>query len=68
MCKYCENMKSIMSDLEYGNGIESEHSRSVFAHIAKDPKTNKFYLEIDEDYSAYFEIDFCPKCGRKLII
>lgn len=65
-CKYCENMKSVMSDFEYGEGIASNHSRSVFAHIAKDPSTNKFYFEIDEDYQACFNIHFCPICGRKL--
>ena len=66
MCEYCENMKSIMSSLEYGYGIESENSRSVFAHIVRNPNTNKFYFEFDEDYKACFEINFCPKCGRKL--
>lgn len=66
MCEYCENMKSIMSNFEYGDGIESEHSRSVFAHIVRNPKTDKFYFEIDEDYQAFFEVKFCPICGRKL--
>lgn len=65
MCKYCENLHSTVSDFEYWNGIESKHSCSVYVHIMRDPSTNKFYFEIDEDYSSYFEISFCPKYGRK---
>ena len=65
MCKYCENMNSIMSDIETGYGLESATSSSVFAHISKNPNTNKFYFDFDEDYRACFEIEFCPKCGRK---
>ena len=67
MCKYCENMKSIMSDLEYGEGIESTTNRSLFAHIVKDPSVNKFYFETDEDSIAFFNINFCPMCGRNLM-
>lgn len=67
MCKYCENLKTCMSDLEFGHGIESENSRSVFARVARNPENNKYFFHFDEDYSACFEIEFCPKCGRKLI-
>lgn len=66
MCNYCEKMGALMSDFPTGHGIESDRNRSVFAHIMRDPNTNKYYFEIDEDYSAYFEVYFCPMCGRKL--
>ena len=65
MCKYCENMNSIMSDIETGYGLESTTSSSVFAHVSRNPNTNTFYFDFDEDYKARFEIEFCPKCGRK---
>ena len=55
-CKYCENMKSMMSDFEYGYGIESVRNRSVFARVARDPETNLFYFEVDEDNSSCFNI------------
>lgn len=67
MCKYCENLGACMTERLSGFGIESENNRSVFAHVVKDPKTDRFYFEIDESCVYSFEIEFCPKCGRKLI-
>ncbi len=69
MCKYCEKLNSIISldvNFEVGDGIESSTNGSVFGHIAKHKESDKFFFSIDEDYSAYFEIEYCPKCGRDL--
>lgn len=63
-CPYCEDTTWCMSDLEYGKEIEAINSRSNFAHVARDPETDKFYFEIND---LLFEINFCPKCGRKLV-
>lgn len=69
MCKYCEKLNGLVSpDVEHevGHGIESSTSRSVFAHIVKNTKDGKYLFGIDENYTAYFEIEYCPKCGRCL--
>ena len=66
MCEYCENLSRLMTDYEYGYGIESEQSGSDFAHIARDPESNRFFFEIDNSVYYTYEIHFCPMCGRKL--
>ena len=66
MCKYCDCKVSGISEFDYSNGIESVNSNSVFAHVCKNPKNNKFYFEINESLIGLFEIKFCPICGREL--
>lgn len=65
MCKYCKVI-DVFSDLEMGHGIESVTSRSTFSHVSRDPKTGKYYMDVDGIYAARFEIKNCPMCGRRL--
>ena len=67
MCKYCDCNTVGIGELNYGYGIESETSNSVFAHIGKDPNENIFYFEINETFYAMFKINYCPMCGRNLM-
>ena len=65
-CKYCENLSKVMRVNARGAGIEASNSRHTFADITMDEETKKFYLELDDGDGPCFEIEFCPKCGRKL--
>lgn len=69
-CEYCERLNGLVTanvEFEAGHGIESSTSHSVFAHIMKNRRDEKYFFVIDENYSECFEIQYCPKCGRKLV-
>ena len=62
MCKYCENGDSIYYD-EHGKDIINEV-------VIEDDDTLTIGIngsvEVGETYCVVLDIDYCPKCGRKL--
>ena len=62
MCKYCENGDSIYYD-EHGKDIINEV-------VIEDDNTLTIGIngsvEVGETYCVVLDIDYCPKCGRKL--
>lgn len=62
-CPYCD-LKWCGSDLDYGKEIEAINNRSDFAHVVRDSNSGNIYFEVE---GLLFEIEFCPKCGRRLV-
>jgi hypothetical protein len=58
MCKFCTDKKKAerLFDSENDNSILIEGDRAYIGNI---------YSE-DEDDLPYFEINYCPMCGKKL--
>ena len=63
MCKYCENGDSIYYD-EHGKDIINEV-------VIEDDNTLTICIngsvEVGETYCVVLDIDYCPKCGKKLV-
>lgn len=57
MCKYCEG-----DNQEKENIMITEN----FAPVCIWEENGKYYLLIDQGENDMEEINYCPKCGRKL--
>ena len=65
MCEYCDTSKYVRTCDGY---LKNELAEGDYIKLSMiyDPKTNKFWLEASGDGEAIIDINFCPKCGRKL--
>lgn len=71
MCKYCEGKEDNTIDGKYFELSETagfEHDRSYSSWIMKNKADKKAGIMIATNGSnaVYFDINYCPMCGRKL--
>ena len=59
MCEYCKKEQNITSsgDLDNASIFIDEDDKQILID---------FYDQHGNNYQQWFDIDYCPKCGRKL--
>ena len=65
MCEYCDTSKYVHT---FDGDLKNQLAEGDYIALSMiyDPKTNKFWLKASGDGEAIIDINFCPKCGRKL--
>jgi len=63
-CKYCS--KSIGADIEINKGTAGDNCPQIAIIHQTETDTPGIVLIKNHMASGYFEINYCPICGRKL--
>ena len=66
MCKYC-NVDNYSHYLKGIKELTLDWKDYTGLRIRFNSNNNKFFLVGDGEGEAKIKIDYCPKCGRKLI-